>query len=47
MKDSCGLGVVVCQHLACLEIRSQMVHLALGAESAVVRECGQGTGQQR
>ena len=47
MKDTCGMGVAVCQHLACLEIRSQMVHLALGAESAVVREHGQETGQQR
>lgn len=47
MKDSCGMGVAVCQHLACLEIRSQMVHLALGAKSAVVRKGGQGTGQQR
>ena len=47
MKDTCGMGVAVCPPLACLEIRSQMVHLALGAESAVVRERGQETGQQR
>ena len=46
MKDSRGMGVVVCQHLSCLEIGSHMVHLGLRGVSTVAGVWGRGHGSR-